>query len=368
MASKPNPIFPGKLSMRLFLSFFAALTLLLGFAEVAGADQKPTVIRIGYPGAGSGGRPLSSGTYITLAHQLGTLEKELQADGIKIQWTFFPGAGPQLNEALANKQLDFALLGDLPLVVGRSTGLKHKIVLAGQRLYPFYVTVPVDSSATSITDLKGKKFGVFKGTVQQLVVNRLLERYNLTERDVRLIAMDSETQRTTLATKDVDATLAAPFDLQARGVAKILFEARNDPPLFYVSTIFAEEEFEKKYPQIVQRLVTALVKVAHYQSEEKNRAEVFRIWSRDGITPYGDYLKVYEGISLRAPSSPLLDDYYRAQLQRAIDDSKRFKLIRKDVSLDGWIEPKYLEHALKELKLENYWAEFDTTGKPKRGK
>jgi sulfonate transport system substrate-binding protein len=354
--------------MRLLLSLFTALSLLFGLVEVSCAEQKPNVIRIGYPGAGSGGRPLSSGTYITLAHQLGTLEKDLQAEGIKIQWTFFPGAGPQLNEALANKQLDFALLGDLPLVVGRSTGLKHKIVLAGQRLYPFYVTVPVDSSATSIPDLKGKKFGVFKGTVQQLVVNRLLERYNLTERDVRVIAMDSETQRTTLATKDVDATLAAPFDLQARGVAKILFEARNDPQLFYVSTIFAEEEFEKKYPQIVQRLVTALVKVAHYQSEEKNRDEVFRIWSRDGITPYGDYLKVYEGISLKAPSSPLLDDYYRAQLQRAIDDSKRFKLIRKDVSVDGWIEPKYLEQALKELKLENYWLEYDAAGKPKARK
>lgn len=354
--------------MKRLILFILSLLLTVGVSHSAFAADNPKVIRIGYPGAGSGGRPLSSGAFLPLAHQLGALEKEFKADGITIQWSFFPGAGPQLNEAFANRQIDFALLGDLPLVVGRSTGLKHKIVLAGQRLLPFYVTVPSDSPASQISDLKGKKVGVFKGTVQQLLLARVLERNGLSERDVKVIAMDGETQRTTLATKDVDATLSAPYDLQARGVAKPLYEARNDPGLYYVSTIFAEQDFEQQYPHIVQRLVTALVKVAHWQSEEANRDKVFKIWARDGITPYGDYLKIYEGIKLSAPSSPLLDDYYRARLQAAIDDSKRFKLIRRDVSVDGWIEPKYLNHALKELKLERYWAELDASGKPKNAK
>jgi sulfonate transport system substrate-binding protein len=41
------------------------------------------------------------------------LEKEFANDGIQVKWTFFKGAGPVINEALANGQVDFAYLGDL---------------------------------------------------------------------------------------------------------------------------------------------------------------------------------------------------------------------------------------------------------------
>jgi sulfonate transport system substrate-binding protein len=346
----------------------AALILFPGLSANALAEDKPTVIRIGYPGAGSGGRPLSSGSTLPTAHQLGALEKEFQADGIKVEWTFFPGAGPQVNEALANRKVDFSLLGDLPLIVGRATGLRHKIVFSGSRFAPSYVTVPSDSPAQSVADLKGKRFGVFKGTAQQLTLNRILEKAGLSEKDVKVIAMDTETQRTTLATKDVDATLSSPWDLQARGVARPLVEIKGDAQISSVSTVWVEEEFEKKYPQIVQRIVTALVKVAHWQAEEKNRDELFKIWARDGITPYVDWVRNLDGIRLKDYSSPLLDDYYRGRIAKAVDETKKYKLIRRDVPLDGWIEPKYLNQALKDLKLERYWTEFDADGKPKPAK
>ncbi|MDX1122049.1 hypothetical protein GOL29_29300 [Sinorhizobium medicae] len=54
-------------------------------------------------------------------------KKEFHTDkDIKVEWTYFRGAGPALNEAVAAKQLDFFLLGDLPAIVGRSRGLEHK--------------------------------------------------------------------------------------------------------------------------------------------------------------------------------------------------------------------------------------------------
>jgi sulfonate transport system substrate-binding protein len=68
---------------------------------------------------------------------------------------------------------------------------------------------------------------------------------------------------------------------------------------------------------------------------------------------------------LRARINPLLDEYYVASLKSSIEETKKYKLIRKDVSIDGWIEPKYLEHALKELKLEDYWPQYDAEGKLK---
>lgn len=36
---------------------------------------------------------------------------------------FFKGAGPVVNEALANGQVDFAYLGDLAAIIGKANGL-----------------------------------------------------------------------------------------------------------------------------------------------------------------------------------------------------------------------------------------------------
>lgn len=65
-------------------------------------------IRFGHPGVG-----------LSRAREL--VEKEFAAaKDIKIEWTFFRGAGPAVNESVAAKQLDFFLLGDLPAIVGQS--------------------------------------------------------------------------------------------------------------------------------------------------------------------------------------------------------------------------------------------------------
>jgi sulfonate transport system substrate-binding protein len=61
----------------------------------------------------------------------------------------------------------------------------------------------------------------------------------------------------------------------------------------------------------------------------------------------------------------LLDEYYVATLQRAVTEAKAFKLIRRNVSLDNWLEPKYLNNALKELGLQDYWQENDKDGNVK---
>jgi sulfonate transport system substrate-binding protein len=87
-------------------------TALLAWAAQA---APPKVIRIAAPDLSAGAKPSHGGQddYLT-THQL--LEKEFAKDGIKVEWSFFKGAGPGIDEALANRQLDFAFIGDLPLI------------------------------------------------------------------------------------------------------------------------------------------------------------------------------------------------------------------------------------------------------------
>ena len=62
-------------------------------------------------------------------------------------------------------------------------------------------------------------------------------------------------------------------------------------------------------------------------------------------------------------ASPLVDDYIRAQYKRAVDDSKKFGLIRNTFDVDSWVDTSFLQKALHELNLENYWPQYDANGK-----
>lgn len=101
----------------------------LATPEVHAAD--PLVVRVGYASIGVGNRPFVGGSSAATAHSEGYLETEFKDDSdVRIEWSFFKGAGPAVNEAIANDQLDFALQGDLPSIIGRSNGLKTKLLLA----------------------------------------------------------------------------------------------------------------------------------------------------------------------------------------------------------------------------------------------
>lgn len=345
---------------------FGALTLLQLIPLAAHAEEKPKEIRIAISGAGAAGRPLSGGFPLATAHLRGVLEEEFKKDGIKVKWFFNMGAGPATNEQFANKLIDFGLHGDLPMIVGRSTGLKHKIILGQGRFGETVFVVPANSEAKTLADLKGKKIGVFKGTAGQLQLARLLERYGFTERDFKVVSLDTATTKASLATGDIDGAIISPYDLVSRGVAKVLLNIPRDPKLNSLVTLWVGEEFEQNYPEVVQRVVTTLVKQAKWDSDEKNRTELMQLWSRQATLTYLDYVEGWKSYKLKERVSPLLDEYYVTNLQKAVDETKRFKLIRRDVSLDGWIEPKYLNTALKELNLEHYWDENDKDGNIKK--
>jgi sulfonate transport system substrate-binding protein len=348
------------------LGALAAGTLAFALPSAALAQEKPKVIRIAYSGAGTGGRPITGGTAISTAHQQGVLEKEFAKDGIKIQWTFNPGAGPATNEQLANGLADFAHHGDLPIIIGRSTGLRTKILFSYTRFGSSYITGPIDSPAKSLEDLKGKRLAVFKGTASQLTLGRILKKHGLTERDFKTVSMDGDTLRAAIATKDVDGGFIAPFDLQARGVGKIIYDTGPDPELTSQGVFWVSEDFERKYPEIVQRVVTTLIKVAAWSSDEKNREAQYKLWANSG-TSYYEYKKTFAETPLKWRLSPLLDDYFVENLKKSIQQAKEFKLIRRDVDIAGWLAPQYLNTALKDLKLEGYWPAFNAAGAPVNG-
>ena len=179
--------------MRILPSARLISRLLLGVALCAASAVSlaaPDVIRIGVATAG-GGDPITwGGSPGGVARANNWLEEAFKGTGIQVQWLFFKGAGPAVNEALSNKQIDFAYQGDLPAVVGRSNGLKTRILLGSGVRNNLYVSTPKDSTLNGLEDLKDRKVSIFRGTNGHLVAINVLASKNLTERDIKGVNLD----------------------------------------------------------------------------------------------------------------------------------------------------------------------------------
>lgn len=352
--------------MRTRLLVFALTLVSIAAPRVTSAASRPTVVRIGVAGVGTGGRPVAGWSYSSVVAANGSLENELKPDGIAVKWTYFSGAGPAVNEALANGQLDFAFEGDLPSLVARAGGLRTKVILAHSRFEPIYVAVPADSPARTLEDLKGKRVAVFKGTNLQLAFYRVLESKSLKDSQFKLINMATNDGNAALLSKDIDAQVSGSdvFPLVERGVARIVYTTQGDPRLGRVSHLLVTEEFAARHPVIVQRVVNAVLRDAAWLADEANRARAYQIWTKSGFglpAWKGDWDRVV----LRDRASPLFDEFYRAQYRRLLRAGRGLKLVRKDFDVDQWLDPTYLNRGLKELNLAGVWRELDADGKPK---
>jgi sulfonate transport system substrate-binding protein len=62
---------------------------------------------------GADNRQFSGGSSAAIVHSERYLDQDLRdRPEVKVEWYFFKGAGPAVNEAFANNQLDFAIQGE----------------------------------------------------------------------------------------------------------------------------------------------------------------------------------------------------------------------------------------------------------------
>ncbi|WP_077000337.1 ABC transporter substrate-binding protein [Variovorax sp. KK3] len=348
----------------------AALKLFgLALASLAAAPAlaAPEVIRIGVATAGGGDPVTWGGSPGGVARANNWLEEEFKASGIKVEWLFFKGAGPAVNEALSNKQIDFAYQGDLPAIVGRSNGLKTKVLVVSGARNDLYVAVPASSDIRAIKDLKDRKVSIFRGTNGHLVANNVLLANGLAERDIKGVNLDTGSAQAALVSNGVDAAFGGYewFKVRDHGLAKIVYSTQGqDPAYTRQAALLVRSEFEEANTAEVQRVVDVFVRAAHWASEEKNRDELFRIWARSG-TPVASWTAEFDKQSLAQRNSPLADDFIVGRYKAVASDALKLKLIRREVSVDGWFDTRYLQNAIKKQGLEGYWTAYDAKGQPK---
>lgn len=350
---------------RIFSRFIAIAIALAALGTTTGfAADYPKVVRIGQV-AGSFNKPVSTGAMGNVqANNL--LDEEFKKEGIKFEFVYIRAAGPGIQEALANNALDFGQSGDLPSIAGRASGLKTRAI-AGSRGGNTYIAVPADSKIKTIKDIKGKKVGVNLGTYMHAALLKILKDNGLTEHDVKLVNLDNATVKVAIATKDVDVAFFGNDALTLRnsGIARIIGSTKN-LPVWYQSTgeLLVRDEFARKYPDIVKRFVKVFVKGSHLASQNKNASLKFN--TRNG-SALAQLKEDSEGVSALYSNSPKLDEQWLEHTQKSIALYKKHGLIRRTFDAEKeWIDRSFLDAALKELKLEHYWPDYDVNGNKKK--
>ncbi|MBR7779129.1 sulfonate ABC transporter substrate-binding protein [Undibacterium rugosum] len=259
-------------------SLLALVTVTLLTTQPAAAQSKPgstQVVRIGYQ---------KYGTLVVLKAS-GALEKRLAGSGVEVRWIEFP-AGPQLLEGLNVGSIDFGTTGEAPPIFAQAAG--------ADLLYVGYeppapggeaIVVPKGSALKSVSELKGKKIALNKGSNVHYLLVKLLEKSGLAYKDVELVFLPPADARAAFERGSVDAWViwdpflaAAEKQLGARVLADGKGVVSNHQ--FYL----AARNFAQKNPEVIRQIIDELARSDDW-SQKNLKATATLLSTQVGLEP-----------------------------------------------------------------------------------
>jgi sulfonate transport system substrate-binding protein len=232
-------------SRRLVLAGLAATSL--AFATSNASAQALKEVRIDFATY----NPVS----LVLKEQ-GILEKALAADGITVRWVQSAGSNKAL-EFLNASSIDFGSTAGAAALIGKINGNPIKSIYVYSRPeWTALVTGP-KSEITKVSDLKGKRVAVTRGTDPHIFLVRALAENGLSEKDVKLVLLQHQDGKLALERGDVDAWAGLDPLMAAAEVetgAKLFF---RKPEANTWGILNVREEFAAQHPAVVRKVIAA---------------------------------------------------------------------------------------------------------------
>lgn len=348
----------------------AAVITALGLEAVLASASAATIIRIGAGDQSIGAAAPSAGiSQATFTDARKLLEQEFAKDDVKIEWKYFKGGGPVINDALAQKQLDFAFLGDLAAINGQANGSNTRL-LAGGRGGLYYLAVPPESAISKIEDLKGKRVALQKGTNLEVVFKKVLANAWLKESDVKILNLEFNPGSAAVVNKEVDAiwTGGQVLPLRDKGSVKIVTSTKDlGKDVLNQTAFLGSADFVAAHPDLTQRVVNVTVKTRQFIYQPENReAYLTETAQRSGADPANqrDFLASITDVPFF--SSPRIDEYTLAAYQSKVERAKDAGIINASFDVKSWAEPKFVEEAVKQPGLQSAWALYNAKGEPSK--
>jgi sulfonate transport system substrate-binding protein len=322
------------------------------------AVKTVTIASIAYPYKG---RQVFNGLTGVVIDQ-GWLKAELAKRGVTLAFTPVPTAvgGPLINEGFSGKRIDFAAYGDFPAIIAIAGGVPLKLLTPVGQGQDVYLVVRKGLAARSIADLKGKRIALHRGRPWELPFSKLLDANGLKLTDFKIVNINPSATPAALESGSVDATvlLSDGLLLEQKGVGHVIWSTKQAPADWKMrAELFARQGFVDTNPELTQLVVDAFVRAAAWSSDEANKATVIHNAAR-GAMPEEIVAKDYEssGIGWRERFSPIVRADIRSHYRSVADYTFDRKLVRNKVDTDTLIDDHFVNQALRNLKLETFWA------------
>ncbi|AZB73288.1 aliphatic sulfonate ABC transporter substrate-binding protein [Synechococcus elongatus] len=254
-----------------------AVTVFGNSAPVTAKPEEKVQVRIGFQKAGP---------VLISVNAKKTLEKTLKKTGSSATWSEFT-AGLPMVEALNAGAIDIAYVGEAPPIFAQAASGSVTRYVAYDPFGPKAegILVHRNSPIKKLSDLKGKRIAVQKGSNTHYLLISALKSANLKPSDVKISYLKPSDGRAAFERRDVDAWVVwDPFlaagEVEAGG--RLLTNAQGLAPNrgYYL----ASASFIKKYPETLKTVLKEFKQEAQLLNKDKTKAANL-LSSATGISP-----------------------------------------------------------------------------------
>ncbi|HEY2529464.1 MAG TPA: aliphatic sulfonate ABC transporter substrate-binding protein [Xanthobacteraceae bacterium] len=240
--------------------------------RLARAAAKPSEIRVDWATY----NPVSM-----VLKEKGLLERECAKDGIGIRWVQTLGSNKAL-EFLNAGSIDFGSTAGSAALLAKINGNPIKSIYVYSRPEWTALVTRKDTPIEKITDLRGKRVAVTRGTDPHIFLVRALLSVGLSEKDIVPVLLQHPDGKIALIRGDVDAWAGLdPMMAQAQVEdGARLFYRNKDANTWGI--LNAREDFLKQYPDLTRRVLAIYEQarkycLANYEEEKRVFMDVTKL-------------------------------------------------------------------------------------------
>src|SRR5215213_8619798 len=214
----------------------------------------------------------------------GLLEKAFEKGGIAIRWVQTLGSNKAL-EFLNAGSIDFGSTAGSAALVAKINGNPIKSIYVYSRPEWTALVTRKDTGIAKVSDLKGKRVAVTRGTDPHIFLVRALAEAGLTDKEVKFVLLQHPDGRLALDRGDVDAWAGLDPMMAAAEVENgdVLFYRKPEANTWGILNV--REDFAAKNPDLVKRVLEVY--------------EEARIWSLENPD---ELKKVFAGVTKLPPA------------------------------------------------------------------
>jgi sulfonate transport system substrate-binding protein len=292
----------------------------LAVSPWSSAQQAGDTLRIGFQ---------KSAPLLVLQKSQGSIEKKIAPLGFGVKWVEFP-AGPQLLEGLNVGAVDFGYVGEAPPIFAQAAGARFYYI-GHDPVAPRAEAILVrkDSSLQSVTELKGKKVALNKGSNVHYLLVRLLEKNGLKLSDIQVVYLPPADARAAFESRNVDAwVIWDPFAAAAEKQIGARVLADGSGVVNNFQFYLGERSFVDKHPQVIRAVFEDAV--------DKGK------WIKANVQQAAQIIAPLQGLSVDVVELSLsrsefkvqtLSEAVIAEQQKIADTFFDLKLIPKSISV-----------------------------------